>query len=92
VVARPGRCHHAAARLPGRPLDRNEADDHDALHHQWRDPGERLQDRVEQVIQRFETMRDRADQLIRAAERVFQPGRAETTRKESAPAAPADPD
>ena len=27
-------------------------------------------------------MRDRADQLIRAAERIFPPGRAETVHKE----------
>ena len=27
-------------------------------------------------------MRDRADQLIRAAERIFPPGRSETTHKE----------
>jgi hypothetical protein len=51
-------------------------------HQQRRDPAERLQDRVEQVIQRFEMMRDRADQLIRAAERIFPPGRAETMHKE----------
>ena len=51
-------------------------------HREWRDPAERLQDRVEQVIQRFEMMRGRADQLIRAAERIFPPGRTETTHKE----------
>jgi hypothetical protein len=51
----------------------------------------RLQDRVEQVIQRFEMMRDRADQLIRAAERIFPPGRSETTHKESGPSAPSAP-
>ena len=50
------------------------------------------QDRVEQVIQRFEVMRDRADRLISAAERIF--GRSESVRKEPAhqeptPAGPA---
>ena len=37
-------------------------------------------------------MRDavRADQLIRAAERIFPPGRSETTHEESGPA-PGDP-
>src|SRR5580658_8297983 len=49
-----------------------------------RDPAERLQDRVEQVIQRFEVMRDRADRLITAAERIFGPGRSETVRAEPA--------
>ena len=36
-------------------------------------------------------MRDRADQLIRAAERIFPPGRSETTHKESGPSAPSAP-
>jgi hypothetical protein len=49
-----------------------------------RDPAERLQDRVEQVIQRFEVMRDRADRLISAAERIFGPGRSESVRAEPA--------
>jgi hypothetical protein len=54
-----------------------------------RDPAERLQDRVEQVIQRFEVMRDRADRLISAAERIFGPGRTESVRKEPVPEEPA---
>jgi hypothetical protein len=54
-----------------------------------RDPAERLQDRVEQVIQRFEVMRDRADRLISAAERIFGPGRTESVRSEPAHAQPA---
>ena len=41
-------------------------------------------------------MRDRADQLIRVAERIFPAGRtetvhAETVHRESGPGAPADP-
>jgi hypothetical protein len=44
-----------------------------------------LQERVEQVIQRFEVMRDRAGRLISAAERIFPPGRTETMRKEPGP-------
>jgi hypothetical protein len=36
-------------------------------------------------------MRDRAAQLIRAAERIFPPGRSETTHEESGSGAPADP-
>jgi hypothetical protein len=36
-------------------------------------------------------MRDRADQLIRAAERIFPPGRSETTHEESGPSAPGAP-
>jgi hypothetical protein len=54
-----------------------------------RDPAERLQDRVEQVIQRFEVMRDRADRLISAAERIFGSARTESVRKEPAPGDPA---
>jgi hypothetical protein len=45
-----------------------------------------LQERVEQVIQRFDVMRDQADRLIRAAERFFPPGRSETTHKDTGPA------
>jgi hypothetical protein len=49
-----------------------------------RDPAEWPQDRVEQVIQRFEVMRDRADRLLSAAQRIFGPGRTESARRESA--------
>jgi len=51
-----------------------------------RDPADRLQDRVEQVRQRFEQARDKADQLIIAAECIF--GRSERVHKEPAPEEP----
>jgi hypothetical protein len=54
-----------------------------------RDPADRLQDRVEQVIQRFEVMRDRADRLISAAERIFGPARSESVRTQPAHEEPA---
>jgi hypothetical protein len=61
-----------------------------------RDPAERLQDRFEQVIQRFEVMRDRADRLISAAERIFGPARSGSVRTEPAhqeptPSEPSEP-
>ena len=41
------------------------------------DPAERLQDRVDQFIQRLSLARDQADRLISAAERIFAPARPE---------------
>src|SRR5580704_16764983 len=50
---------------PGRPVHRHHYGPPESRRVQPdRDPAERLQDRVEQVIQRFEVMRDRADRLI----------------------------
>jgi hypothetical protein len=46
------------------------------------DPAERLQERVDQFIQRLSVARDQADRLISAAERIFTPARSETARSE----------
>jgi hypothetical protein len=48
------------------------------------DPAERLQDRVDQFIQRLSAARDQADRLISAAERIFTPERSEPARSEPA--------
>jgi hypothetical protein len=43
-----------------------------------RDPADRLEDRVEQLLQRFNLVRERADEFIRLAERIFGPGHADS--------------
>lgn len=62
------------------------------------DPAERLQDQVDQFIQRLSAARDQADRLISAAERIFTPARSERIHSEpvhseppSGEAGPADP-
>jgi hypothetical protein len=42
------------------------------------------------MLQRFDLMRDRADQLIRQAERIFGSSQTESRPAEPAPAEPAD--
>jgi hypothetical protein len=46
------------------------------------DPAERLQERVDQFIQRLSVARDQADRLISAAERIFIPARSERVHSE----------
>jgi hypothetical protein len=46
------------------------------------DPAERLQDQVDQFIQRLSVARDQADRLISAAERIFTPVRSERIHSE----------
>jgi hypothetical protein len=62
------------------------------------DPAERLQDQVDQFIQRLSVARDQADRLISAAERIFTRARSERIHSEpvhseppSGQAGPADP-
>ena len=50
------------------------------------DPADRFQDRVEQMLERFNLVRARADELIHLAERIFGPAHAE-----SEPTDPASP-
>jgi hypothetical protein len=54
-----------------------------------RDPAERLQDRVEQALHRFNLVRDRADQLISRVERIFNLARPEPAAEEPEPPDPA---
>jgi DNA repair exonuclease SbcCD ATPase subunit len=49
------------------------------------DPVDRLQDRVEQMLQRFNLARDRADELISQAERIFGAGRTQPKHADPAP-------
>lgn len=49
------------------------------------DPAERLQDRVDQFIQRLSVARDQADRLVSAAERIFTPARSEPVHSEPPP-------
>ncbi len=52
------------------------------------DPAERLQDRVDQFIQRLSVARDQAGRLISAAERIFAPARPEPAHAEPSPDEP----
>jgi hypothetical protein len=58
-----------------------------------RDPADRLHDRLEQALQRFEQVRDQADWLISAAERMFgAAGRRESVPRDPRPADPESTD
>jgi hypothetical protein len=59
--------------------------------HEHEDPVDRLQDQLKEVLARFDQVRDRADWLVSAAERIL-PGRGETSRAGTAPAQPAGPE
>jgi hypothetical protein len=59
---------------------------------QQRDPADRLEERVEEFIRRFEFVRERAGRLISAAERIFPAAQTETTHKEPGAESSAGPD